>query len=133
MLWSHGPGRWVIQDQGLGEMIMPYSVDQECSYPGCHELVHHGRCKDHPYADRHDAASQRLYDSAQWKRLRALQLAREPWCAACMQSGVYTIATEADHVIPHRGDASLFYTGKLQSLCKYCHSRKTNSELRGGA
>lgn len=116
-------------------VAMPWS-QHSCTYPGCGEPLppgRKGRCVKHPYPDAHDHVSQRLYSTLQWKQLRWLQLAREPWCTACSEVGVHTIATEADHVIPHRGGASLFYTGKLQSLCKYCHSRKTNRELRGGA
>ncbi len=108
---------------------MPYSVKQTCSYPGCNELVRSGRCGDHPYTDRHVVASQRLYDSAQWKRLRALQLAREPWCAGCFAEGIWTIATEVDHIVPHRSDPVEFLTGLLQSMCKTCHDRKTAHEV----
>jgi len=36
-----------------------------------------------------------------------------------------------DHVIPHRGDAGLFWFGELQSLCKHCHdSKKQRAERR---
>ena len=31
-------------------------------------------------------------------------------------------ASVADHVVPHRGDAALFWQGRLQSLCMSCHS-----------
>jgi 5-methylcytosine-specific restriction enzyme A len=39
------------------------------------------------------------------------------------QSGVYTAATVADHVTPHRGNAQQFWHGRLQSLCASHHSR----------
>jgi len=108
---------------------MPYSVQQRCSYPGCNELVRDGRCAAHPYADRHDSDTQSLYNSRRWKRMRRLQLEREPWCADCLARGYYTAATVVDHVIPHRGDETLFFTGKLQSLCKLHHDRKTAREV----
>ncbi len=113
---------------------MPRSMRKECSYPGCHVLVDHDqrRCSDHPLLDYHDPRSQRLYNTKRWKRLRSMQLAREPLCAECLKDGIYTQATEVDHLEPHRGDEVKFYGGALQSLCKFCHSKKTNMELRGG-
>ena len=54
----HGLGHWVIRVRILSEKIMPYSVQQRCSYPGCNELVRDGRCAAHPYADRHDSDTQ---------------------------------------------------------------------------
>ncbi len=110
---------------------MPYSMDKMCSYPGCYKLVKHGRCEDHPYLDQHNPETQRLYNSSQWKKLRALQLAREPRCEICLAAGIFTVATEVDHLTPHRGDLRLFFTGSLQSLCKNCHSTKTLKEIRG--
>lgn len=37
--------------------------------------------------------------------------------------GVYTPATVADHVEPHKGDREKFWTGELQSLCRTHHNR----------
>ena len=76
-------------------------------------------------------ASQRGYN-ARWRRLRGKKLRADPLCAHCMQDDRHVAATEVDHVIPHRGDASLMwdYTN-LQSLCKSCHSRKTRQETFG--
>jgi hypothetical protein len=47
-----------------------------------------------------------------------------------------TAATVADHVIPHKGDPTLFWDGELQSLCDAdpwrCHSsHKQKTERRG--
>ena len=38
--------------------------------------------------------------------------------------GVYTLATVADHIDPHKGDETSFWIGKLQSLCKSHHDRE---------
>lgn len=35
------------------------------------------------------------------------------------------MATDVDHIEPHRGDRLKFWHGDLQSLCKACHGRKT--------
>jgi hypothetical protein len=40
----------------------------------------------------------------------------------CEAEGVYTPATVADHIEPHRGDPVKF-AGPLQSLCKRHHDR----------
>ena len=47
-----------------------------------------------------------LYNTAHWKRRRKLQLAQHPLCAICLQRGLPTAATVADHVKPHNGDRS---------------------------
>ena len=48
----------------------------------------------------------------------------------CQDLGVYACATVADHITPHRGDAALFWRGKLQSLCKPHHDRDKQHEER---
>jgi 5-methylcytosine-specific restriction protein A len=47
----------------------------------------------------------------------------------CDRQGVTTLATEVDHVVPHRGQASLFWdVTNYQALCKSHHSAKTVRE-----
>ena len=42
------------------------------------------------------------------------------------------MATDVDHIIPHKGDRSLLYDERnLQALCHECHSRKTFFEDGG--
>lgn len=65
-----------------------------------------------------------LYTAKRWKDLRVQLLARSPICADCN-----SLASEVDHILPHRGDLARFYdTNNLQTLCKPCHSRKTALE-----
>lgn len=73
------------------------------------------------------------YDLPRWRRLRARQLLREPWCVMCEARGFPgVVATAVDHVEPHHGDRTEFFLGTLQSLCKPCHdSVKRGIELRG--
>ncbi|RZA18825.1 MAG: HNH endonuclease [Proteobacteria bacterium] len=64
------------------------------------------------------------------------QLRAEPLCRFCAQAGRVTPATHADHIIPHRGNETLFFEGELQSLCDAnpwrCHSsRKQKIEALG--
>lgn len=49
----------------------------------------------------------------------------------CEALGRVTSATTVDHVIPHRGDETLFWEGELQSLCSTCHSSHKQAQERG--
>ena len=124
------PGRLA----GKGVVTMPHAALRTCSYPGgCSNLVKSGRCDQHPYPDAHIREHQKLYDDPRWERRRKLQLSEHPWCELwCKEKGIYTPATVADHVEPHRGDPVKFFTGKLQSACKICHDRKTAKEVLNG-
>jgi hypothetical protein len=67
-----------------------------------------------------------------WRRRRLLQLRHEPLCAFCIERGVVTPATIADHIVPHRGNWTAFRLGPLQSLCNDCHVRlKHRLDLHG--
>jgi 5-methylcytosine-specific restriction endonuclease McrA len=70
------------------------------------------------------------YGTARWQRRRLDQLRKEPFCAMCRRAGIWTAATVADHVQPHKGSATAFWTGQLQSLCKPHHDRdKQRAEM----
>ena len=49
-----------------------------------------------------------LYKTARWQKLRASVLAASPFCTSCAERGRATLATVANHRIPHRGDLTLF-------------------------
>jgi len=53
-----------------------------------------------------------------------------PVMSLCDQMQRTTPATLTDHVVPHRGDQTLFWDehGNWQSMCKRCHDRKTQVE-----
>jgi len=110
---------------------MPYASLRKCTYPGCNVLVHGGRCVAHSTKRIvRDPAIKKLYNSPQWKSMRAAQLAREPWCVDCLERGQPTLATEVDHIEPHHGDPALFFDEKnLASRCKPDHSKKTADEV----
>lgn len=72
------------------------------------------------------------YHTTRWRKLREAQLKAYPLCAMCEKSGRDTIATVADHVVPHRGDSELFWHGKLQSLCSTCHGAAKAMQERHG-
>lgn len=109
---------------------MPMHALRPCSYPGCLNLVRAGRCAEHRQPDPyHDPAIQALYNSARWQAIRRAQLAMSPWCEECLRANIWTIATDVDHITPHRGDPLKFFAGPFQNLCHACHSRKTAQEV----
>ena len=60
-------------------------------------------------------------------------LSDNPLCCYCERTGRTTAANVVDHIIPHRGDQSLFWNeSNWQPLCKPCHdSTKAKEEGRG--
>ena len=108
---------------------MPHSAPRICTHPGCNTLVLRGRCERHQIKRTSTTKHQKLYNSSRWKRLRLMQLRRNPLCSHCVEKGLLTPATDVDHIVPHNGNTSLMYDlDNLQSLCRPCHSRKTAEE-----
>ena len=110
-----------------------------CAHAGCRAVTRDVWCPKHK-PKRED---RRSAESAEWhkwyrlpifaKRLRPEQLLREPFCRECAKYGVRKLASDVDHIIPHRGDWTLFVDpNNLQSLCHRCHSRKTATEVLTG-
>jgi 5-methylcytosine-specific restriction protein A len=62
----------------------------------------------------------RWYKTARWQKLREAQLRASPVCAMCLPRVV--LATVCDHVEPHRGEESRFWSGPFQSLCSTHHN-----------
>ncbi len=85
------------------------------------------------YERKRESSSKRLYGS-RWQRARKIFLAEEsPLCVVCKELGIVELATEVDHIIPHRGNLELFWDrDNWQPLCKTHHSQKTAREGRGG-
>lgn len=103
----------------------------------CGRIVSHGAlCACQRQATRarnrrHDAnrptARQRGYTGA-WQKARAEFLAYHPSCACCAYP-----ATVVDHIIPHRGDMTLFWDkSNWQALCRPCHDRHKQRLERAG-
>lgn len=65
-----------------------------------------------------------------WRKESKAWLQQNPLCAECERSGRITLATDVDHIIPHRGDMDLFWRrSNWQSLCSLCHKIKTGKGL----
>jgi hypothetical protein len=101
----------------------------------------HGYCGDHQNKHRPpDPQQQRkrelawnrpghhLYNTSRWQRLRASVLIQEPLCRLCVADGVVCLATEVDHIEPHRGEEVKFWSGPFQPLCRSHHNQKSATE-----
>jgi len=75
------------------------------------------------------------YQTTAWRNLRAWFWSQpESVICAAVENGVRCTrpATEADHIMPHKGDWNLFMLrSNLQGLCAHCHSVKTAREDGG--
>ena len=68
-----------------------------------------------------------------WRRARVAYLAPHPLCVRCKAEGRIEPSTTVDHVVPHRGDPTLFWDeANWAALCKRCHDSKTAHEGRWG-
>lgn len=94
-------------------------------------------------------AAEAGYSDAAWRRTRAAQLEREPWCELCADSGARTLANTVDHRRARRlfplelqrstkpGGAD--HEDNLRSLCGSnrrpgvggCHNRVASDKARG--
>jgi 5-methylcytosine-specific restriction enzyme A len=113
---------------------------QFCAEHGCGVIVARGRCAIHrrPELEQIRGSARKRGYSKRWDRRAAAFRARYPLCGmrphgvAPIMSQCYlehrtTIATQVDHVVPHRGDPVLMWDelGNWQSLCSACHMLKT--------
>ena len=121
-----------------------------CAWPACHKPVPIGSkyCKAHERGgrDRDDrmakereerrvrqsgTSAERGYGS-RWRAAAKAFLSKHPVCAECERQGKFTMATCVDHIVPHKGDRSLFWDkSNWQPLCQSCHSKKTACEDGG--
>ena len=125
-----------------------------CAFPGCRRPVARGerfcaahlekgkKRDDEAKARAKKARERRRLENAgnanargytyRWQKLRDRFIRQHPYCEECFRKGKLVMATDVDHIIPHRGDQRLLYDeANLQSLCHECHSRKTAREDGG--
>lgn len=100
-----------------------------CATPGCSTVVDRGHCQQHAVVREHQRVNfdvRRWYRTVRWKILRRSVLMDQPICPECERAGEVVPATEVDHIVPHRGDAVLFWDkANLQGLCHQHHGAKT--------
>lgn len=102
-----------------------------CAVSGCPALVAAGipRCQDHQTGrerDREHVEARRGYRTARWRRLIQQVRQEQPLCAECSAEGRVSAWDALDHIVPHRGNADLFWDRtNLQGLCTAHHNRKS--------
>jgi 5-methylcytosine-specific restriction enzyme A len=91
----------------------------------------HRRCEKHRVQERKEidqrrgSAARRGYDT-KWRAARNQFLAIHPLCVECRRQGRVRAATVVDHIVPHKGDMSLFWDiDNWEAICKKCHDSKT--------
>lgn len=124
---------------------MPFKAKKPCRHFGCGQLTEGGYCATHRPAYQKKAKARFLirrkeYDanrpsfrergySAVWDKQAKNYLRRNPLCRICNRVKITKQAKQVDHIIPHKGDASLFWDqDNWQGLCDRCHLRKTKRE-----
>ena len=114
---------------------MPRKPLKPCKYGGCPELTDGNYCKEHQkLVDSQynkygrDKASQRFYQSGEWRVTKKRHLMCEPLCRECMKDNKLTKATLVDHITPIKKGGAPLDENNLQSLCWSCHSKKSAEE-----
>lgn len=117
-------------------LTMPMAPKRPCNHPGC------GALTSESYCDRHKAERRQAYDrergsahergyTRRWAKASKAFLAKHPLCVGeeCKALPLPRPATVTDHIVPHRGDMTLFWSrANWQPLCKRCHDIKTARE-----
>ena len=122
-----------------------------CQYSGCDcfAVEHHTYCEKHllesqkkhkEWLENHskkkpfeNAIRTNNYNNAEWRNLRKEVLERDGYCcrscgATAAESG---FSLEIHHIIPPKGNKELFYNiNNCVTLCKVCHARITQEEIR---
>ena len=76
--------------------------------------------------------TKRWYDGIRWRKIAAMHKDENPLCVMCLQRGIETPAYVTDHIVPHNGNAELFFDySNLQSLCAVCHNIKRKVDNGG--
>lgn len=86
------------------------------------------------YYDRfyRDKESKKFYQSALWRKVKEMKLARDPICETCSQVGKVTVAKIVHHMIPIKKGTKKVDLDFLVSLCHACHnSVETEMEKEG--
>ena len=117
---------------------MPSKMKRICKKIGCTELTENTYCPLHTKEvkqindSKRENSNARGYNS-RWRKARATYLSKHPLCVECEKQGIVKLATDLDHIIPHKGNSDLFWDSKSnwQGLCHEHHSKKTATEDGG--
>src|ERR1022692_4714026 len=105
-----------------GSGRMPAAPKRPCAFPGCGELVTHGRCTAHTQKqERRGGSTERGYDYV-WQQFRDWFIRRHPLCADC---GIVA-TSDVHHVKKVRDYPELKRVeGNCLGLCHQCHAVRT--------
>jgi len=76
-------------------------------------------------SDEGRKARKKLYNSAAWKRCRALALRRSPLCPRCLENGFTVAAKDVHHVKDLAEGGAPLDLDNLETLCHEHHSMVT--------
>ncbi|MDR3318529.1 MAG: HNH endonuclease [Clostridiales bacterium] len=121
---------------------MPQKMLRPCYKQGCPNLTREKYCAAHAHleeaekrerAERYNktarnADSQRLYESPEWRKLRAVYLKRNPLCERCYAEGRITPAVICDHKVEIKDGGAKLDMENITALCRGCHNKKTAAE-----
>ena len=127
---------------------MPSAAPRPCAQPGCRALVTDGsRCEVHKrvapgsFADKSRGSRQERGYGKNWEQIRQRIFRRDNGlCQDCLRRGQLTAVGDkpysawCDHIIP-KAEGGTDDDDNLQTLCRACHTAKTNLEknrTRGG-
>jgi len=80
---------------------------------------------------RRGTAHERGY-TRDWHAASRRFLRQHPFCVCAACAGKLIPATVVDHIVPHRGDNTLFWdVSNWQPMAKACHDKKTAKEDGG--
>jgi 5-methylcytosine-specific restriction protein A len=106
-----------------------------CATPRCPNKVTSGHCAQHQQRTlaEHKRFTKGKYGRP-WRRAVAAWIAEDPdtrvFCVDCKAEGRLVLGDETDHIIPHRGDDTLFWDrSNWARRCKAHHSAKTAKEV----
>jgi 5-methylcytosine-specific restriction protein A len=114
---------------------VPTAPPRPCVHRGCPRLQ---PCPNHARRQRPSSTTRRLrepgkrlYDRRAWRAARKAYLAQHALCVACEAQGRMCLATDVDHIEPHKGDRDKFWRREnWQALCAMHHGQKTRREMR---
>jgi 5-methylcytosine-specific restriction protein A len=116
---------------------MPKKALKPCAHVGCFVLTNTQFCPTHEQQHRLEhsrrcrevrPASEKLYHTTRWAKLRRFHLSQYPLCVMCSTRGFVAVANVVDHIIPIVDGGAMFDPKNLQSLCRPCHTEKTTND-----
>ncbi|OPX87746.1 MAG: HNH endonuclease [Pelotomaculum sp. PtaB.Bin104] len=113
---------------------MPQRPLKPCRHPGCPALTNTGYCEQHKreqWNDNRKNARQRGY-TAQWEKVRAYKLKRNPLCERCEQEKRVTPAVMVHHIKPISQGGAVLDMANLMSVCRSCHDKLHSKHPGGG-